>query len=411
MPDIVTDGQNASASVVTAAFAGLQSIGQSVLDDITTARNNLLIGLELNLEGLNGKRGCAARVGQPALAGSFRTSDFVDIDQAQTTATVRANTMAVTLRERNIATNAVIRTTTFRSDRGTVTQANGVYRVNVTDGSVPLGVFELELTEALNISLVTFDILSMPASPAIVVRTSPNNVAFAQALEVSQAGYQVTAWLAPASVKFIRLEITPSHPDTLGGPTYSFGITDLAASAVSFNLLSEFVTRAVTLTPASANLRFVADVDDNLTYFLSWDGGSFFQVHNGDLVPIPGSAAAQTIEAVTLNQYGQLGANLPANVYQGKLKIQDAASGASYRLAPGLQYPPQSTANSYMMLPAFPAETPIFLAPYSAPDIPPIFNISYETGPATLPVYLRVQLTTNDSSTTPVFHGASLENT
>ena len=215
----------------------------------------------------------------------------MDIDQAQTTATVRANTESVTLRERATPTDAVIRTTTFQSSTGTIAQSNGIYRVSVSDGSVPLGVFKLELTAAYNLSLVTFDMLSMPSSPQIVVRTSPNDVTYTAAPQVSQNGYQVTAWFPSASVKFIRLEMTPSHPDTLNGNTYSFGITDFSASTVDFNLRSELVTLAVTLAPRSASFRFTADDDPNLSYFLSWDGDAFFQVNKGDRVSLPGSTS------------------------------------------------------------------------------------------------------------------------
>ena len=207
-------------------------------------------------------------------------SDFVDIDQAHTTATVRVNTESVTLRERATPSDAVILTTTFSCSDGTIAQSNGVYSVTVSDRSVPLGVFKLQLTTAYNLSLVTFDILSMPSSPQIVVRTSPNDVTYTDAPQVSQNGYQVTAWFPLASVKFIRLEMTPSVPDTLNGNTYSFGITDFSASAVEFNLQSELVTRVIALTPCSAALRFVADEDPNLTYFLSWDGNTFFQANN-----------------------------------------------------------------------------------------------------------------------------------
>ena len=410
MPDIVTDGQSASRSVVLSAFTSIQSTGQQVLDDLTAARTNLLVELELNLEQLNGKRQRASRLPHPTMAGRFLVSDFVDIDQAQTTATVRVNTESVTLRERATPSDAAIRTTTFSCSDGTIAQSNGIYRVSVSDGSVPLGVFKLQLTTAYNLSLVTFDILSMPSSPRIAVRTSSNDVTYTAAPQVSQNGYQVTAWFPSASVKFIWLEMTPSLPDTLNGNTYSFGITDFSASAIEFNLESELVTRAVALTPRSALLRFVADDDPNLIYFLSWDGNAFFQASNGDLITVPGSSTVNHT-GVTINAYGQLGEDLPANVYPATLSIEDAGSGEAYRIAPGLDIPPYAARNGYMMVPEFPQPGPIVLAPYSEPDIPPAFNLSYQTGPASLNAFLRVQLTTDDPTLTPVFHGARLENT
>ena len=203
--------------------------------------------------------------------------------------------------------------------------------MSVSDGSVPTGTFLLELSAAYNISLVTFDILSMPSSPQITVLTSPNNVTYSTAPQVSQDGYQVTAWFPSAGVKYIQLQITPAMPDTLNGNVYSFGITDFSAAAVEFNLKSELVSLPIPLLPTSASMRFVADADTNLSYFLSWDGQSFFQVNNGDIVPVPGSASSLA-SGVTINDYGQLGMDLPANVYQG-LSILDDSGQALWPMA------------------------------------------------------------------------------
>ena len=404
MTDIVQDGQPASWSTVFSAFSAVQSTGQAILDSVTSARTNLLTELELNLEQINGKRQAGRRVANPAVAARFLVSDFADIDQAQTTATARANTQSVTLRERATPANAILRSTTFRADRGTIGQSNGIYRVSTPDGSAPLGIFELELATACNLSLITFDILSMPSSPQIVVRTSPNNVTYTQAPQVSQSGYQVTAWLPPTSVKFVRLEITPSHPDTLNGSIYSFGIT-----AVQFNLTSELVTRRVTVTPRGATLRFVADTDPGLSYFLSWDGAAFFQVNSGDLVPVPGGTTVDR-SGVTLDIYGTLSEQLPANVYLSTLAITDAVTGEPYRIAPGLLVPPFAGAHGYMAISEPPAAGPIVLMPYEEPETPPTFRVQYQTGASSLNAYLRVQLTTADPSLTPVLHGAMLQN-
>jgi hypothetical protein len=300
----------------------------------------------------------------------------------------------------------VIRNTTFIASDGTVAaQPNGIYQVSVSDGGVPVGTFLLQLSSAYDISLVTFDILSMPSSPQITVLTSANNVTYSVAPQVSQNGYQVTAWFPAASVKYIQLQITPALPDTLNGNTYSFGITDFSAAAVEFNLKSELVSGMINLLPTSASMRFVADADQNLSYFLSWDGESFFQVNNGGIVSVPGSTSV-ALSGITINDYGQLGTDLPANVYQGSLSIVDD-SGQAYRIAPGMQSPPYNASNGYMMVPEFPQAGPIVLAPYDDPDVPPVFSVAYQTGPTSLQAYLRVQLTTNDPTLTPVFHGAA----
>lgn len=332
----------------------MQATGQQVLNSTVSARTNLLVELELNLEQLNGKRQAAARVPNTAFAGQFLVSDFIGIDQAKTTATVRANTQSVTLRERPTPTDAVILNTTFLSSDGTVAaQPNGIYQVSVSDGGVPVGTFLLQLSATYNISLVTFDILSMPSSPQITVLTSATNVTYNVAPQVSQNGYQVTAWFPPATVQYIQLQITPAVPDTLNGNVYSFGITDFSAAAIAFELKSELVTLPIELLLTSASMRFVADTDPNLTYFLSWDGKNFFQANVGDIVTVPGSTVYDSGAGITLDDYGQLGVDLPAYVYPGTLSIVDG-SGTAYRIAPGLKAPPYNAQNGYMMIPQFP---------------------------------------------------------
>src|SRR3954466_11662323 len=74
-------------------------------------------------------------------------------------------------------------------------------------------------------NLLVFDIVSSPSEPAITVQASSDGVTYQEARSVSRNGYRVNSWLPAMEVRFIRIVITPSHLDDLGGTTFSFGIT------------------------------------------------------------------------------------------------------------------------------------------------------------------------------------------
>ena len=96
----------------------------------------------------------------------------------------------------------------------------------------------------------------MPSNPSIRVFASPDGVNQIEASKVSQNGYVVNAWFSQQQTKYLRIQITPNMPDTLGGTTYSFGITNLSASLIDYFLYSELVTKPVAFSPVSAQVRF-----------------------------------------------------------------------------------------------------------------------------------------------------------
>jgi len=89
----------------------------------------------------------------------------------------------------------------------------------------PVGTFDLELDPPLHLSLLSFDVVSTPSTPEISVGVSENGVTFSPASSLALNGYRINAWLVPATVRFVRLTINPTHPDTLGGSVYTFGLT------------------------------------------------------------------------------------------------------------------------------------------------------------------------------------------
>ena len=96
------------------------------------------------------------------------------------------------------------------------------------------------------------------------VAASPDGTTFTQANQVSMNGYRLTAWFTPMEMRYITLAITPAAPDTLGGTSYTFGLTDFAGTETEFELVSELVTAPISFTPASLQLKLVAPSDPKI---------------------------------------------------------------------------------------------------------------------------------------------------
>jgi hypothetical protein len=92
---------------------------------------------------------------------------------------------------------------------------------------------------------------SLPSDPGIRVFASTNGIDKIAALDISRSGYRVNSWLPNTPVKFLQLEISPTHPDTIGGNTFTFGLTSFNAFTIDFHLYSELVMKAGSLIPGS----------------------------------------------------------------------------------------------------------------------------------------------------------------
>ena len=413
MADIFQDGDEGSRGKFVAALEALQSTGQSVLDDLAQTRTDTLLRFEQGLGALNSRRQRAFRLPSSDIAARFIVSDLLDVDQTTTSATLRAGSQAVTLRERNRPASPAIQSQKFSTSAGMTEQFNGMYRVT-TDGSTPVGTFDLVFNLPLELTLVVFDIVMTPSNPNITVLVSANGVTFNEALGTSMSGYQVTAWLPAGEVKYLRIKITPNHPDTLGGSSYTFGLTSFNAFMVAFQLASEMTTLPVPMVPLSNAVTFAAEDTPGVLYFLSMGAAPFVGVTPGQSIPIPGAAAVLDNQAA-LDGTGQLSwkdstgnptGQVPSDVYLPTLVI--TMDGVQMRVAPGLD----PTKASRVTTPVFCwFNGGLYYKPFdhAAPPAGP-FTISYVTGPLALTARLRVQLTSRDRSQTPVFKGAQLEN-
>lgn len=413
-------GQESSASAFMAACTAIQNTGTSVLESIETANTTTLVEFNNRLQATNARRVRAWRVLAPQQSAKVVVSDFSDIDQVNTVATVRADSASVSLKERAVPAEAAIRSTTFTVPTGNVqalNNAQSIVRVTTSDGSTPTGQFNIELVEALSISQLTIDIIASPGTPVVTISTSADGVTYTQASNVAVNGYQITAFLPSIKVQYIQMQVTPSHPDNLNGSSFTFGITDLGAAATTYQLRSDFLTKTLQFAPNSESVVLNAQVDPNILYYLSiWpDGnapGPFVELAPGDTVQI-GQSYSGTITTSIENP--NLLATAPSDLYQSTVSVIEITAGFSgtTRIAPGLLPSDPNISNlgdEYIVI--VPASTGYNIQLLNAEgkyNPPRTFNVSYVYGPPLVDFQLKVRLTTSDDATTPVFTGAVLE--
>lgn len=421
MPDIIQDGDPSSAARFMQVLAQLQTQGQGVLDDLETARATTIFRFEQALSALNAKRQRAARVLAPDVACRFVVSDMLDLDQARTSATLRTDAQAATCRERSASVRAPVRRTSFRSATGTVEQFGDLYRVHVPDGGAPVGVLELEFYEAHSVALLVLDLLSMPSNPSIEVFGSADGVALVPARSVSLSGYRLNAWFAGQPLRYLQIRILPRMPDTLGGTTYTFGVTGVSAFASEYYLYSEVFSKTVQVAPVSPQVRFQA-AEPALDYFLQFAGGAVSRVASGDILDLPGVAALSAdthIDVTWRLATGDPGSltlyTLPADVYPSTVAVLDVVANRSmpvaYGLDPDLIGP--SLVRQWLAVRPYADGGWLQLLPVNDPaysdESGRDFRVSCVHGPESLTALLRVQLATSHKGQTPVFRGAWLE--
>jgi hypothetical protein len=349
-------------------------------------------------------------------AGAFVVTDFADIDQTTTTATIRADSQSVSLKERSYSPAVLIQSQVFTSSEGTVSQINSLYQVYDNSGKNPTGTFDLQFSAATDLSLVVFDIVTTPSTPAIQVEVSPDGVNYTAASQIAQNGASITAYLPSLSIRYLRISITPSHPDNLGGYTFTFGITKISYFQTTYQLQSDFVTKPVTVATETANLILNYQTRPGVNVFLSLNGSPYSAAAAGSIIPVPGAIEVEgAAQSATLNSSGQLSwpnqsgtsiTALPTNLYPDTLQILDA-NGNPVRLAFDLN----PAAAIHLSTPVFAIwNGGLYYIPFSSPLTNAKFQVSYISGPASITAALRVQLVTRDRFQTPIFQGATLDN-
>lgn len=417
MAEIFTMGQQASASAFLAALEAIQVQGSGVLATLQTAQSDTLLEFERRLSAINARRTRSYRISSPEKPVKFVVTDFLDVDQGNTTGTLRADSGAFTLRERAQLAQAQIQNLLFSSNTGTIENLNpsqNIYTVHIDgSGSIPTGQFDITLQAALTLSQLIIDIPATPSQPSITISISSDNITYTKANNISIAGYRITAWLPSILTKYVRVVITPTHPDDLSGTAFTFGVVDFSANSTEYQLQSSFITKPILFTPNSASLVFDAQSDPNITYYLAIglpaEAVPFIAINPGQVVPIPGTTTA-SITAIAIDNTGLLAYSVPANTYMTTFEVIDANTNLSMRLAPNLS-PTDSRisqlTNEYIA--PQPDTSLRLIRSDSIYDPTRSFNLSYVSGPPQIQVQLRATLSTINNAVSPTFTGASLD--
>ena len=102
----IVNGQESSATLMNQTFDGLAAQGNQILQLLTQSQLTALVDYNQYLTAIQSKQQRAARVKATEIVALFPVSDFDSINQGLTTATVRIDTAAATLRERRIPMGA-----------------------------------------------------------------------------------------------------------------------------------------------------------------------------------------------------------------------------------------------------------------------------------------------------------------
>lgn len=378
------NGQQSSASKFVSALEQIRSMGTGVLENLTAAQVNTLVEFNRRLQAINSRRTRANRITAPEQAAKFIVSDFIDIDQADTVATVRANNASVTLKERAIPAEAVVQSTIFTANEGSIEALNPaqtIMTVSTFDGTIPTGTFNITLITALTLNQLIINSVASPSSPTVSVSVSSDGVVYTPATRVIVNGYVITAWVPSMLVKHIQIQITPAMPDDLNGDAYTFGITSLVAQATEYYLRSDFLSKPIKFFASSENVVFNANSDPDILYYLSiWPDGfqqaPFIEIASGDTVQL-GSPVSITV-TTTSGAPSYLGL-LPSNLYPNTLQVTENGipSKIAFQLSPQDSHLSNMQDEYVIVTQSFTGYTLELLNASSVYNTPRTFTISY----------------------------------
>jgi hypothetical protein len=402
-------GESASASKINQAFNVLVDQGNSILDTMAEIQLTTLVDYQRAFTAITARQQRAALVMAPGILLRFVVSDFEQIDQNLSTATIRVDAGVANLRERRQPSQVLIASTSFTASVGTVQaiDKNSTLFSVYSQASIPTGTFTLTMTEVVDVAFLSINIAAMSSLPTVSVSTSQNGITWNPATSVAINGSILNAWLPESPAKYIQVVATPTHADNLGGYTYTFGITDLSGASVDYNLVSDIFFNPQEFIVQSTNVQLIGTNDPNLTYYLTLDDGTPADLITVAAVPgtsikVPGVSEVSSVRTTTS---GVLGSALPGNVIPNTIQVVNS-SGVGLPVIPGLSVSDANIGALVDQRVSF-VGTTLTIIPH--PPDATSYEVSYLTGAADIIATLRVHLSTPDRTVTPIFSGAYLE--
>jgi hypothetical protein len=402
------------------ALTALYNSGQNVVDILTSYRNTALINFNRQVEALNNRGSVTNRLLGTTTLVNFVTTDFLDVDQTQTSATIRADAGSVSLCEKNQPLSFGDKSTVFTTNLGTAQSISKVYDIyTVTAETIPTGTFIITLNSTININILNLELTAISSNPVITITTSEDNVVYTPVNSYSLNGYNLIANLDSTQVKYINIAITPAVPDTLSGNTYTFGLISVETSLTNYEYSSEFVTLPINFCPTGQNVEYSSTQQNNFNYLnFSSQPGTWYEVNSGSILSLPGVSSVN-LTGISLETGNYINTPITFNsndiIYPNTLTIKDN-TGINIPVIFGLSPSDLNilyTRNKYIAVNSTISSGDIIYTlcyidnSYTgSPE--KTFDINYTYGPKNMSVALKVQLSTTNNTLTPIFNGATL---
>lgn len=406
------NGLQSSATDLYKTLLYLQSLGANNLINLESVYSIILTDFQRRVSAINSKNALLAKIPDISNLVKFSLADFSGIDQSQSTATIRIDAQAATTLESITNTKASINTITFSSSTGSVDvldKTSNIYRVSNTNNLIPTGTFYLTLAKSVNLSTLVFDLAGLASNPTINISVSETGIDYIDCLSYSLNVYRLVSYFKPSVVKYIKLTITPSHPDNLGGSLYTFGLTDFIGNSTEFRPVSEVVSTIMTISPTSPNYRLLGDLDPGLNYFLSINNNSYQEVVPNRVYSFS-DLTTISFTNIGLDSAGKINiADISNSVYTNSILVTDHITGTVIPILFGVDTTDPNMGlltNKYI---SFKNNTLHYIPYNSSIDSNKTFDISYVTGPAYLTIQLKVRLSTANQDNSPIFTGAQIQ--
>jgi len=430
--NIVNGNEGASRDVLD-LFSRIQSRAVSVLDDLDSSRKDMIRSLQSTLDRINAMAIRISELENSSARCLFSVSSMSRIDQDRTSATIRLDANSATLLEKDhrIA-EANLDSLRFSASAGSVESVAPAWRV-ISPQAAPTGTFDLLFRSPVESGVVIFDTVLSAQEADIEVLGSLQGVRYEPVDRVIRSGYRVTCWIGKTRIRHLRIRIRPWQPDSPGGSSYTFGITDVRVLQSRYFLRSEFWSDWVVWTPNTPKVRFSAPSHDGLSYYL-WIGDppagsdtnkdslSLFSVQPGQVIQIPGSRIYTDIPAtvdasgnVVMTIDGSQTNIFPSNTMPGSVRVVDISGPEEQEMKvwPELAANQLIPIDGYALSLTYNTQTGAYHA-----DRLKALDLSYQSRPLKVSFWtisdrlasvLLVQMVSHSEYATPVFTGAVLE--
>src|SRR5438132_1620426 len=113
MITVLQDGEEADRGLINSTLQAMSDQGTTILAGLADGFSESLTQMQRRLSAINARRQRANRSQMLRTLARIETTDFQNIDQSKSTATIRVDAGSATLRERNVPQGLTLASTVF----------------------------------------------------------------------------------------------------------------------------------------------------------------------------------------------------------------------------------------------------------------------------------------------------------